>query len=316
MTESAVTPQHEALHRIFRDDRELFARTMRHVFHRDVPVPRRVSILDTDFTEARPHLRRGDSVLLAEFLVEDSEQRYVIIAEAQLAKDDDKERRWPYYVAYLHDKYECPVALLVVCNDPLVARWARQPISIGLPGMIVMTVTASVIGPDNLSPVTDLAEAADDVGLAVLAAITHSRSGQISAILETLAEALDSIDPDTAGVLADLTMSGLNATDGQQIWRMLMGTTTYTYASSLRESFREEGREQGLEQGLEQGREEKQAAVLEALRNTVRLVTAARGFQLADAHAKLIDACTDPGTLDSWAKAAVTADKEDDIFQR
>ena len=303
MAESAVTPQHEALHRIFRDDGELFARTMSHVFHQDVPAPRSVSVLDTDFTEVRPHLRRGDSVLLAEFLAEDGEQRYVLLVEAQLAKDGDKDRRWPYYVAYLHDKYECPVALLVVCNDARTARWAREPITIGLPGATVMTVTASVIGPDNLGPVTDLNQAASDVGLAVLAAITHSKSSRISEILETLAEALDIIDPDTAGVLADLTMSGLNDTDGQKIWRMLMGTTTYPYASSLRESFREEGRQ------------EKQAEMLEKQRETVRLVTAARGFELIDAHARLINDCADSDTLEAWAKAAVTAATVDDIFR-
>jgi hypothetical protein len=60
-----VTPQHEALHRIFRHDGELFARTVRHVLHEDVPTPIKVEILDTDMTETRPHIRRGDSVLLA-----------------------------------------------------------------------------------------------------------------------------------------------------------------------------------------------------------------------------------------------------------
>jgi len=98
-------------------------------------------------------------------------------------------------------------------------------------------------------------------------------------------------------------MSGLNDTDGQKIWRMLMGTTTYTYASSLRESFREEGRE------------EKQAEMLERQRKTVRAVIGARGLQLTDAHAKLIDDCADPDTLDAWVKAAVTAAKPDDIFR-
>jgi hypothetical protein len=88
-----VTPQHEALHRIFRHDGELFARTVRHVLHEDVPVPLKVEILDTDMTEIRPHIRRGDSVLLAEFLAEDEHDRYIIIIESQLRKDDGRGRR-------------------------------------------------------------------------------------------------------------------------------------------------------------------------------------------------------------------------------
>jgi hypothetical protein len=81
--------------------------------------------------------------------------------------------------AYLHDKYECPVVLLVVCNDAATADWARTPITIGLGGLTCMIVLAWVLGPDNLVPITDPAQAKEDVGLAVLAAITHSRSKSI-----------------------------------------------------------------------------------------------------------------------------------------
>jgi hypothetical protein len=227
-----VTPQHEALHRIFQQDSELFARTMRHVFHQNVPVPDRVSILDTDFTEIRPHVRRGDSVLLAEFLVEERGRRYIVIVESQQREDEEKERRWPYYIAYLHDKYECPVILLVVCNDEETADWARTPIFIGLPDFPSLTVLAWVLGPDNLDIITDPEQASADVGFAVLAAITHSQSGQINDILEALSEALDTIDENTASVLAELTEAGLGGTDGLPIWRALMTTQTYPYFHS------------------------------------------------------------------------------------
>ena len=36
------------------------------------------------------------------------------------------------YIAYLPDKSECPVVLLVVCNDAVTAEWARTRIAIGL----------------------------------------------------------------------------------------------------------------------------------------------------------------------------------------
>ncbi|HEY6495596.1 MAG TPA: hypothetical protein VIZ43_20135, partial [Trebonia sp.] len=240
-----VTPQHEAMHRIFQHDRELFARTMRHVFHEDVPVPLQVSILDTDMTESRPHMRRGDSVLLAELLVEGKAEKYVVIVESQMRPDKEKERRWPYYVAYLHDKYQCPVVLLVVCNDGVTADWARTPITIGLPGIACMIVLARVVGPDNLTAITDPVQAKEDVGLAVLGAITHSRSRQINDILEALAEALDTIDTGTATVLAELAEAGLADTDGLTIWRALMTTSTYPYVSHLRSQGREEGRQEG-----------------------------------------------------------------------
>ncbi len=236
-------------------------------------------------------MRRGDSVLLAELLVEGKEDRYVVIVESQMRRDDDKGRRWPYYIAYLHDKYECPVVLLVVCNDAVTAEWARTPIAIGLGELTSMIVFAWVVGPDNLSPITDPVQAKDDVGLAVLAAITNSRSGQIGDILEALAEALDTIDTSTAGVLAELAEAGLADTDGLPIWRALMTTSTYPYVSHLRSQGREEGRQEGR---------------AEARAEAVVQVLAARQVEIPDADRERILACRDDDTLTAWlSKAAV-----------
>jgi hypothetical protein len=245
-------------------------------------------------TEIRPHMRRGDSILLAEFLVEDKEDKYIVIVESQMRPDDEKERRWPYYIAYLHDKYQCPVVLLVVCNDAATADWARAPIVVGLAGLPSMIVLAWVLGPDNITPITDTVEAKEDVGFAVLAAITHSRSGQINGILEALAEALDTIEPSTASVMAELTEAGLGNTDGLPIWRALMTTTTYPYVSQLRSL----GREEGREEGREQGRAEAVVVVLDA-----------RHIEIADADRERILACRDSGTLTAWlGRAALIAD--------
>jgi len=247
---------------------------------------KRVSILDTDMTETRPHIRRGDSVLLTELLVEGKEDKYIVIVESQMRLDEEKERRWPYYIAYLHDKYGCPVVLLVVCNDAATADWARTPITIGLGGLTCMIVLAWVLGPDNLDPIADPVQAKEDVGFAVLAAITHSRSGQIGHILEALAEALDTIDTSTASVLAELAEAGLADTDGLPIWRALMATTTYPYVSHLRSQGRAEGRAEA-----------------------VVLVLAARHIEISGADRERILACRDSDTLTAWlTRAAVITD--------
>jgi hypothetical protein len=306
-----VTPQHEAMHRIFQHDRELFARTMHHVFHEDVPVPLTVSILDTDMTEARPHIRRGDSVLLAELLVEGKEDKYIVIVESQMRRDEEKERRWPYYIAYLHDKYECPVVLLVVCNDVATSAWARTPITVGLSGLTCMIVLAWVLGPDNLSPVTDPVQAKEDVGLAVLAAITHSQSGQINEILDALAEALDTIDTSTATVLAELAEAGLADTDGLLIWRALMATSTYPYVSHLRSQGREEGRQEGLQEGRQEGRAEGRQ---EGRAEAIVQVLMTRHVQISDADRERILACREDDTLTSWLERAALITDVGELF--
>jgi hypothetical protein len=239
-------------------------------------------------------MRRGDSILLAEFLVEDKDDKYVVIVESQMRPDEEKERRWPYYIAYLHDKYQCPVVLLVVCNDEATAGWARTPITVGLPGLTCMIVLAWVLGPDNIAPITDPVEAKEDVGFAVLAAITHSRSRQINGILEALAEALDTIEPSTASVMAELIEAGLGNTDGLSIWRALMTTTTYPYVSQLRSL----GRQEGREEGREEGRAEAVVQVLDS-----------RHIEVPDADRERILACRHSDRLTAWlGKAAVITD--------
>jgi hypothetical protein len=314
-----VTAEHEALHKIFQHDTELFARTMRHVFAVRVPVPRHVSIMNTDFTEVRPHLRRGDSVLLAELLVEDPDNQYVMIIESQTDPDDEKAYRWPYYVAYLHDKYQCPVVLLVVCSKAGTAEWAREPIVVGLPGLLCMTVRAIVLGPDNVPTITDLAMARDDVGFAVFSALTHSRSERVGVILETLAAALGTIDAETASLLAEFTEAGLGSTDGVTIWRGLMATQTYPYVSHLRSQGREEGRQEGLAEGRSEGRAEGRSegraeGRAEARAADIVRLLDKRGIEMAPADRELVLACRDAETLDVWLDRVLTISRISELF--
>lgn len=166
------TPHHEARHRIFQHDGELFARMMRHVFGVDVPVPDRVTVLDSDLTETRErpyprdvHERRADTVLLAEFLLEGPRGRHILVVESQSEVDKDK----------------CDVSLLVICNKASTAAWAHRRIVNGFPEMPSMVVELIVAGPDNMPRITDVTEACTDVGFTVLAALTHAHSTGVEA---------------------------------------------------------------------------------------------------------------------------------------
>jgi hypothetical protein len=121
-----VTPEHEALHRIFQQDPELFARAITRILGVPLAIPDRVTVLNSDLTETKPVERRVDSVLLAELLVETGTTRYILVIESQTEPEESRHRRWPYAIAYLHDKYDCPVILLVVCSKAATARWARN----------------------------------------------------------------------------------------------------------------------------------------------------------------------------------------------
>jgi len=166
-----LSPQHEALHQIFRKDRGLFARTMLKVFRVEVPVPNDVLLVSTDYTTFTPrkvHERRGDSALLAELIVEGPFEKYIVLVESQTDPDDDAEYRWPYYAAYLHDLHKCPVVPLVLTSRTRTARWARNPMEIGLPELPCMRVYATVLGPDNMPEISDRSVAGEDPFFAIL----------------------------------------------------------------------------------------------------------------------------------------------------
>jgi hypothetical protein len=303
-----VSAPHEALHRIFQEDTSLFTRTFQRLGVA-LPTPRTVSVLSPDLTEIRPMERRADTVLFAEGTEETDDE--IVIVESQSRPEPKKRRSWPYYVAYLHDKYDCDVTLLVVCPSKSTAKWAQRTIKIGPKGKPCMVVRPLVLGPDNVPAITSLAEAREDVVYTVLSALTHSRSKRAAAILEVLAAALDTIDTDSAGFLAEFTGVGLGGTAAKEVWRTLMSAQNYRYQSEFACQLREEGRAEGREEGREEGRAEGRAEG-EAL--SVLHVLERRGIHVPSAVRDQILSCTDTTVLEGWLDRALTITSIEDLF--
>jgi hypothetical protein len=285
------TAQHEALHRIFQDDPSLLFRTFERLLDIPFPADCSVSVVDTDLTEMNPIERRADTVLRLKTQTDD----HLIVIESQLSDRAEKASSWAYYVSYLHAKYRCPVTLFVVCQDDATARWARVPMKIGLDSRPSLVLLPLVLGPDNVPMVTDVSEAAADLGLTVFSALTHGRSRRVTDILETLAAALDTIDIDTAKHFAELTEVGLGDTQARHLWRAMMSTKTYRFQSEYAEMLRAE------------------AKVEEAIHVLLRLLDR-RGVAVSEAAREKITACTDTGLIEDWIDRAVTATTADELF--
>lgn len=291
------TAEHEALHRVFQRDEALFARAMARVFNIQVPepAPDGVTVLSTDLTETDPLERRPDSVLQAEFLVEDRAGKYILVIESQTEPEGERRRRWPHFIAHLHDKYGCPVILAVVCSKGYTARWAREPIEIGMPGLVCQTTHLVVFGPDNVPAITDPADAAKDLMLTVFSALTHSRGAQSRGILEALAAALTTIDKEDAANLAEFTEAGLGDTPGSEIWRALMATRTFPFVSQTRLEGRAEGRVEGLAEAIIANMDNRNIDV--------------------DADSRVrIESCTEVDVLKTWLARSIAVTSASDLF--
>ncbi|GAA2317860.1 hypothetical protein GCM10010149_82840 [Nonomuraea roseoviolacea subsp. roseoviolacea] len=288
------TAKHEALHRIFREDSSLFARTFK-LLDIAFPSPCAVSVMDTDLTELEPVARRADTLLYLE-----SEQGdHVLVIESQSREDKDKAGSWAYYIGYLHARHTCPVTLLVVCHDLATARWARRPKGIGLEERPSLVLHPIVLGPDNVPAITDLAQASEDVVLAVFSALTHGRSPQVTAILEVLAAALDTVDTQTAGYFAEFTEVGLGDTDARYLWRALMSTKTYRYQSEYAQQIRAEGEARGEARG-------EAKALLRVLHH--------RGVPVPPVARERIMSCSDTDLLEAWLDRALNVTTADELF--
>ncbi|WBO64238.1 hypothetical protein [Streptomyces camelliae] len=294
-----VSSSHEALHQIFQKDPTLLTKALQQVLHVPFPEPREFAALNVDLTEIEPIERRVDTLLRAET----DEGTYLLVVESQGKVDDRKRGSWPYYLSYLYEKYRCEPVLIVITQSSHTAKWASRPIRLGFPGWESLTVRPLVLGPDNVPVIADEKQAERDVPLAVLSAMTHGRGPQAPAILESLAAALRTIDPDSAAVFVQFVDSCLADPQAKQMWRDMMTAIQYFWRHPLAEQVREEGREEGREQGRIEDRRQMILRILEW-----------RSIPATDATRERVESCTDLDQLEVWAQRAVHATDASELF--
>jgi hypothetical protein len=146
-----------------------------------------------------------------------------------------------------------------------------------------------------LAPIRDVATASDDIVYAVFAALTHRLDSDIETTLRVLAEALDTLDGQTARFWAEYTEAGLGEGCTREIWRNIMTTMPYKYPSQLRLMGREEGRLEG-----------EAAALLIFLEG--------RGIELTFAERQRVERCTDEQLMSTWLSRAGTAANAEELF--
>ena len=283
-----VTARHEAMHRIFQEDPGVFARAFKAL---DIPFPAPVgaAVLSPDVTEIQPLERRVDSLIRFETAEGGS---YLLIIEAQTRKDPDKPGAWAYYASHLHQKYQIPVVLLVVCQDATTARWAATPIHFGLPQWQTLTVRPLVVGPNNAPMITSVAEASRDIPLATLSVITHARDPEVSDMLTMLAAALRTTDEKTARVFAELTELGLGDAPAGQIWSKMMVMDTRFFRSHTSQVFRAQGLAEGVLMNL-----------------------AARDIEVPEEVRVRVEECEDRDLVRIWHARALKVTRAEDIFE-
>src|SRR5262249_21283333 len=126
-----------------------------------------------DLTNVVPTEYRADAVVT---LTVGDRPVLGVVVEVQLGKDEDKQWAWPAYVVNLYARLRCPVLLLVVCRDPVVAAWSGLPIVVaGLRAKSFVLVGGGVLGlgeaedgQEEVWVVADVSDGGGDLGVAGL----------------------------------------------------------------------------------------------------------------------------------------------------
>ena len=270
---------HEILVDLFKNRPSLAAEILVEVLGLSLPAYTEARIASANLTEIQPAEYRADIVVL--LLHRDTRVR-VVIVEVQLAIDPQKRLSWPAYTTVARAVHGCPVALLVVAPDPVVAGWCAEPIETGIPGFVLRP---PVLRRTAVPVVTDPEEAARRPELGVLSAIAHGETEQGATIASVVLPAILELDDDRTRFYYDLVYNSLNEAARRALEAKMKG---YEYQTDFAKKY--------VAQGRVEGRAEDVLTVLRA-----------RGFVVPEAVRERILAQKDPERLERWLEKAVVA---------
>jgi hypothetical protein len=296
-----VTSPHEVTHRVFQDRPELLASVFR-ILNLPVAEKATVQVVTPDVTEIRPLERRVDTVLK----IRSPEDDFLLAIEAQGRRDPAKAASWTYYLAHLQAKYRKPALLLVVCRDQATAEWAAGPFTCGVNDWTALSTHPLVVGPGNVPVITDRHEAAQNPALAAFCALLRSPNGDEKPILEALAQAMGSLDPDDRTYFVQTLDIGLGDTPARHSWRTLM-RNYFPGQGTIVEEYYLEGKAEGKAEGEAAGR-------AKALAESILHLLERRDVPVSATARLVITSCTDHDTLNRWFDRAITATDADDLF--
>ncbi|HEY2400548.1 MAG TPA: DUF4351 domain-containing protein [Steroidobacteraceae bacterium] len=245
----------------------------------------------SDLNNVRPAEYRADLVL---FLMRGSQKVLGIIVEVQLGRDEDKPYAWPAYIANLRARHRCPVCLLVITIEDVVARWAGSIIQLG-PGTLCKPW---VVGPSNTPAVTELQQAQANVELAVLSAIEHGQSADTALTARIASAAIlasAAIDAERSKLYIDLLLISLpqNALEALET---TMNSLGFEYQSDFARRYVAQGKAEGRVEIILMQLALRFGPLTEAIQTRVRGVQDA---QLAAVAERVLSAQTLAEVLDS-----------------
>jgi hypothetical protein len=278
--------EHEAIVEVLRGNPEVLAELLEGRVEVELgALPARV--MEPDFTQVVPAEFRADGLI-----VFGEPARFGLVVEIQRRRDGGKRQSWPLYLAAAHAQLACPCWLVVIASTGAVARWAARPIKSFQPGWGFAPL---VIGPEQIPRVTDRGRALASPGMAVLSALVHAHDPADASVAIAAVEGLVGLPTNRAtlyfqflqGVLSEPVFAEVEAHMEQ-------------HKIPYRIPFAKKAYEQGQADGRQEG--------VQALRQAVLTIVAARVGSVEPELVARIETCCELAVLKRWLEAVATAD--------
>ena len=245
----------------------------------------------------------------------------MVICEVQTSWSDEKARRLPGYVARVHEDYDTPVELLMICKKDKLASRYREGLWLG-PHSVVTPVA---VGPSDLARIFDAEAEGQSPQMTVLTLLMQplpeSRK-ELKQLVSVLSTQLAAIDMERS---SDYTYY-LNRLKGEELmvvmeeivsreadpewWRRAKARM----AGEGRDEALAEGLERGMVRGMELGAEKARAKALVRERTILFNVLDRLGIEAGEAARTRIETCDDPDLLANWVTRALKASDIDEVF--
>ncbi|MEV5495033.1 hypothetical protein AB0M50_06495 [Nonomuraea fuscirosea] len=261
-----------------------------------VPSFDRARLGTADFTNCRPTEYRADSVVL---LDREGKPVRAVVLEVQRRYDKRKTWSWPVYLSTLRAIEECPVVLLVFCQDDKTAEDCAEPIDMGHPDWVLRPIVA---GPRHIPRVTDIEQACDDAELTALSTIMYGdpETPEGIEVLRTFIEAA-TLRPEGRPSYAQLVFALLPKFNLAQFGKEI-GMDVTIEDAMVHPLIRE-----CVEYGEARGEAKGEA-------KAVLMILDGRNIQAPFEARRRILACTDQETLKTWIERALVATSVDELF--
>ncbi|MDX6741317.1 hypothetical protein [Actinocorallia sp. A-T 12471] len=217
-----------------------------------------------------------------------------VIVEIQQTPIEAKRVQLARYAAAMWVQIRRPVHVLLFAPDDKTADYYATPVQTSLPGY---TFRAHTVGPARLPVITDPAEAADHIEIAMFSVQAHGQTHPNT--INAFTEALKKFPQEQSEAYANFCWNISSTAVRTTLEAVMKNATEFPLSARIIDEARPEI--------IAEARPEIEAeAVLTVLK--------ARGVAVDDAARERVLGCTDLATLRGWLQASATATSVDDLF--